>query len=277
MHRYHINFCRKHINYGEMSSFKRRSPEHNNGSHRVLSFLDIYSRWWSQTSFNTFFVSWVRISMVSARCQSPWQPSRVSVAATPTSSSRRLMSTWPSALESAPRRRWVTTKSRQIAVIPLMLAFFPPTGRENRHNHPEPTSVQDPQLVLEQTKGHHRWQVHTAHLIQLGLKAPWRFGTIEEDPRPQGYAPLLGSPCPWSTHENNRPSWSHCWCVQEEVKCVLCRAQCRVGGFINFNKIKRKSENGVVSVRKCRLDKFRGRGCDIVPLKCPKMGHGLWF
>lgn len=55
---------------------------------------------------------------------------------------------------------------------PSNAGFFPPTGRENRHNHPEPTSVQDPQLVLEQTKGHHRWQVHTAHLIQLGLEAP---------------------------------------------------------------------------------------------------------
>lgn len=32
---------------------------------------------------------------------------------------------------------------------------------------------------------------------------------------------LLGSSCPWTTHQDHRPSWKDCWCLQEALSCPL--------------------------------------------------------
>merc|ERR1712025_279380 len=38
----------------------------------------------------------------------------------------------------------------------------------------------------------------------------------QEDPCPQGSSSLLGSPRARTTHEDDRTTWPHCWCLQEE-------------------------------------------------------------
>jgi Ribosomal protein S13/S18 len=52
---------------------------------------------------------------------------------------------------------------------PYFFALFV-LGREDCHNHRQPSPIQDPRLVLEQTKGHHRWQIFPIDLIVGRLK-----------------------------------------------------------------------------------------------------------
>lgn len=106
----------------------------------------------------------------------------------------------------------------------VCVCFHCRLGWENHHHHLKPTSIQNPKLVFEQTKGHHRRQIRPIDLIQFGLEIAWRFGTFEENPCPSWYASLLGSPCPWPTHQNNRSPWSYRRCVEEEVNILSdCR------------------------------------------------------
>lgn len=140
--------------------------------------------------------------------------------------------------------------------IKMLISPITISGWENYHNHPESTSIQNSKLVLEQTKGHHRWQIHTIDVLQFGLEIAWRFGTIEEDSCPSRYATLLGSSCPWSTHQNNRSSGSHRWCVEEEVKLQWRLFCCSFRGFEDvFNKKKfflnPKNGNCVDGVAQC--------------------------
>jgi ribosomal protein S13 len=43
-------------------------------------------------------------------------------------------------------------------------------GREDCHNHRQPSSIQDSRLVLEQTKGHHRRQIFPVDFIDCRFK-----------------------------------------------------------------------------------------------------------
>lgn len=60
---------------------------------------------------------------------------------------------------------------------PYCLPFSNPSfpiicpGREAGDDHPEPTPIQDPELVPQQAEGHHRRQVHPADFLQFGLEA----------------------------------------------------------------------------------------------------------
>merc|ERR1712025_114139 len=43
----------------------------------------------------------------------------------------------------------------------------------------------------------------------------------QEDPCPQGSSSLLGSPRARTTHEDDRTTWPHCWCLQEEGRLIF--------------------------------------------------------
>lgn len=121
----------------------------------------------------------------------------------------------------SPSRPW---HSLTIIFVSILSRFIPP-GRQNCHHHLESTPIQNPKLVLEQTKGYHWWQIPAIDLIQFGFKIAWRFGTFEENPCPSWYASLLGSSCTWSTHKNNRPPWTYRWCIEKEVNLNVKQQQ----------------------------------------------------
>lgn len=57
----------------------------------------------------------------------------------------------------------------------------------------------------------------SAYISHARFQTAWRLGKDEENPCPQGNATLLGLESSWSAHKNNRQTWTHCWCVEEEV------------------------------------------------------------
>lgn len=167
--------------------------------------------------------------MVIVRLPSQWQPSKVLAVVMLTSCWRKPMSIWPNALVNAQKKKWVLstkmhmshpftyTHTHSLTVFRLLLSVSSVLGWQNCHHHFKSTPVQNPKLVLEQTKGHHWWQIPAIDLIQFGLEIAWRFGTFEENPCPSWYASLLGSSCAWSTHKNDWPPWTYRWCVEKEV------------------------------------------------------------
>lgn len=94
-------------------------------------------------------------------------------------------------------------------------------GGKNCDYYFESFAIQSSQLVLESAKRYHWRQIHTINLFEFGVKAAWRFGASEEDRLSSRSASLLGSSCPRSTHQDDRSSWSHCWCLQEEVNLTI--------------------------------------------------------
>merc|ERR1712142_1370379 len=46
-------------------------------------------------------------------------------------------------------------------------------------------------------------------------------GKTQEDSCPQGSSSLLGSPSARSTYEDDRTTWPHCWCLQEEGRLIF--------------------------------------------------------
>merc|ERR1712136_654657 len=67
-------------------------------------------------------------------------------------------------------------------------------GGKDRDDHEQSSSIQDPRLVPRET---------------------------QEDPCPQGSSSLLGSPRARTTHEDDRTTWPHCWCLQEEGRLIF--------------------------------------------------------
>merc|ERR1712191_16749 len=94
-------------------------------------------------------------------------------------------------------------------------------GRETDHHHGQPPSIQDPRLVLEQTKRHQRRQILPGYVQHVGKQTACGSRETEEDPRSPWSASLLGTPCPWSTYQNYWSSWTHSRCIEEEVKLIL--------------------------------------------------------
>merc|ERR1712106_565590 len=79
------------------------------------------------------------------------------------------------------------------------------------------TIIQNPRLVLEQTKGlegRHLWPVY---LQRSRHQAPRGFGASQEDPCPPWSPPSLAPPCPWSAYQDHWSPWPHRRCLQEEV------------------------------------------------------------
>lgn len=60
---------------------------------------------------------------------------------------------------------WMHPKWKKNCALVANKIVYYYTGREIGHNHLEPASIQDPKLVLEQTKGHHWWQVHAIDVV----------------------------------------------------------------------------------------------------------------
>ena len=87
----------------------------------------------------------------------------------------------------------------------LIVIFLMSLGREGCDHPRQPTPVQDPWLVLEQTEGREGRQVQPGNGQQLGQQAPWGFGTSQEDQGTQRTPTLLG--VSWWWH------WSKCFKV----------------------------------------------------------------
>lgn len=82
--------------------------------------------------------------------------------------------------------------------------------RQDCLGHHQPSTIQDPRLVPQQTKGYQGWKIMPQVRQLVGRYPPWGFGANEEDETSQRSSPLLGNQSARSTYQDY---WSwYCWC-----------------------------------------------------------------
>lgn len=112
-----------------------------------------------------------------------------------------------------PGRRWPEQEGRRIVRG---------GDRQDRDDHAEPQTIQDPRLVPQQTKGRQGRQNLSGDGQLVGQQTARGSWAAEEDPCPQGLETLLGRPCPRSAHQDHRQEGKNRRCVQEEVIFLCC-------------------------------------------------------